>query len=371
MNNLALPVDIPILVTNNQGSGKIILKDISLKDVRNGIQIAGNPSTKVVSSVVQGDASKSGTCVEIKADGATVQGSEISGCGEGIVIEADGALIGAADHEHVSTDKNSIHDNVIGLHVVSGKRNKFGYNVIYENKPSMAPEGLSTDAILIEPDANEGLLPLEIELFEADDGIEYALKCTKDEAGIIVKREMLFKLPQGEGMVALYKSDVVNDQMLRYLTNCDVNSDGVCVIGNLPEDVMELIPEGECGIEYYMVTALFTGTSSSALLVNSHEFDSIAVIMAPLETGPVDMPGVSDMGGDVDIEEELGGGSGSGMGGEGGAISMGGVASSGCGGGGASLANDSFRNVVLGFNAWWILFALTILGAFRLARSRK
>lgn len=44
-------------------------------------------------------------------------------------------------------------------------------------------------------------------------------------------------------------------------------------------------------------------------------------------------------------------------------------------GGGALLANNSFRNIVVTFNAWWVLLALSLAGAMRLAtkkaRARK
>ncbi|MFA4973429.1 MAG: hypothetical protein WC683_12495 [bacterium] len=360
------PVNIPILVTDNKGTGKIILKDIALKDVKNGVVLGGAGKTEIKSSKIAGDASKSGVCVEVKSNGAMVQSSEISGCGEGVSIAANDVLVGATSHEQVSTDKNSIHDNVLGLHVVSGKGNKFGYNLIYDNKPPLASEGAANDAILIEPGANEDLIPLETVLYE-EEGKEYALRCERDASGNVIKREIYFNAPQTDGIATIYESDL-NKQIKKYLTKCVIGADGICIIDSLPSEVMALIPASDCGIQEYHISAIFTGTGSTELPSDYMEMDGIAVIMAPVETGPVDMPtGVTDSGGDDDYTTEDGANS---MGGEGGMISASGVAS-GCGGGGASLANDSFRSVVLDFNAWWVLLALSIVGAMRLTRSHK
>lgn len=436
-NSTVETVDIPILVIRNAGRGQVILKNITLKKVHNGISIEKpkkfikftsqissktlreEPSVLIEKAIVQGDDSRVGKCIDIKAprvtiesseisscdegiriagidalveegavrdsnfcidilaDNAKVRGVDISGCGEAIGIEANKALIGAADHDHAMkkpSDMNTIHENVMGLHVVSGDYNKFGFNLIYENKVQTASEGVAQDAILLEANTNEGLVPLELIPYEVE-GEEYTFRCIRNKSGQIIGREMNFSIPQQDGLVTLYKSDF-NSQMNSYLTNCVVTDEGngssKCDIGDLPQDFLEQIPEGECGIEKTKVSALFTGTSSTELLSQSLPFKGIVAFVS----NPYDIPttgGASDVdmvsGATAEIAEE--GDSDNAIAADGAAIEGSGAtlasAAGGCGGGGASLANNSFRSVVFGFNAWWVLLILALAGATRLA----
>jgi hypothetical protein len=439
-HDITHPVDIPIIIVRNRGKGRVILQDIALKNVHNGISVEkGNhlsklipqtiphsvkgvvqdrPRIEIKKSIIQGDANKIGTCVNIKvpgvaiqtseisscdegiriagtdalveggsvrdsnfcinivADDAKVRGVEISGCGEGIGIEANNALIGAADHANAikpHSDMNDIHDNVMGLHVVSGQYNKFGFNLIHHNRPQSSIVGTAGDAITIEDNSNENLPPLEAILYK-EEGVQYALKCVRDKNGSVIGRSLLFNVPQSAGLISVFavKKD---SQPMQYIASCAVKDEGVCDITNLSADVLQMIPEGKCGLDDYYINAIFTGTSSTELMTEFEILDGVVAFVS----NPYDIPttgGASDVdiasGVDEEISEESAsensiGAGGAAIEGSGAALAS---AASGCGGGGASLANNSFRTVVFSFNAWWVILILALAGTTRLAAVR-
>lgn len=383
-----LSTGLPLLTIKKAGTGKLVLENITLKNVRDGILVEGgktfskiiphSSTTKVsgkmgapvtiAQSGIEGDATKNGACVEIKLSGTVVKSSDISGCGDGVLIEANNVLIGAADAAHAEKDMNTIHDNVIGLHVASGSKNKFPYNLIHDNKQP-GQDGTASDAILIESGANEDLPPLEAVLYE-DNGEEYALYCTRNKAGVVLKRELHFVPPAQDGFATIYKVFKGNEQPTEYLTTCQIDHEGKCEIVSLPQDVQDMLADDQCGIAGLFVSALFTTTCSSGLMQVSAPLDGIASVVAVGEELPVTMPGASDVdigsGGDVDIADDNEPSGGNSMG----ATSMAASAGAGCGGGGASLTNNSYRSLVFTFNVWWILILLSLAGAMRMAGVR-
>jgi hypothetical protein len=372
-NDDAFPVMHEMFKVQHDGSGTVVLDSFDLKDVKNGLLLEGSGKTEVRSSTIAGDASKSGVCVEIKSNGAVVRGGEISSCAEGVVIEADDVLIGAANHEHFDADRNSIHDNVIGLHVVSGAHNKFGYNLIYDNKPSLVPEGTAEDAILVEFEANEDLIPLEVVYYEYE-GENYAINCQRDESGVVVSRSMRFEAPQTGGSVSLYQV-FINNQPIKYLTTCTLDDAGDCSLDDLPPDVVTQFTDTECGIEEFLINAIYTGTSSTELMSKAALFDGWVAFVS----SPYDIPTTSGLAGDdgaSSMPEEDDDGGGSSMGGDGvgteggsGVIEAAGGVAGGCGGG-ASLAGDSFRTAALLMDLWWNLLLVGVILGLRKAYAR-
>ena len=366
------PVTSNFIVANNNGTGNLILKDINLKDVKNGIKLTGNAGNQIVDSLIEGDSTKSGAGVDIESNGAVVKSSEISSCGEGIavgeasILPANDVLIGAENHATMSANKNNIYNNVIGIHVVNGSRNLFGYNLIYDNKPLMASEGAAKDAITVESGANEDLIPLAVEM---DEGEEHALRCDRNEAGDIVKRWLKFEAPQTDGIVTLYRAGM-DRQPDMYLTSCILGDGGECVIEELPPAVLSLIPEGECGIDDYYVNAIFNGTSSTELMSQSIIFDGVVAFVST----PYDIPASNPVEGSNDDDDAeapgVGMQDGATTSGAGGGTNPIAAAAGGCSKGGASLANNSFSHIVFSFNAWWVLLALAIAGGFRFAAAK-
>ncbi len=298
----------PILkIINNSPTAKVYLEGLQLSNVQQGISLEGTGTVVVgnyagatpLKTKIIGDANKSGPCIEVKSKGAIIQGADISSCAEAIAIEADDALIGAADKDHVATDMNTIHDNLLGIHVVTGQRNKFGYNLVYDNKPQQSQKGHSQDAILIEQGANEDLVAPILTPFDSGDGNKYALRCAKDQGGNILKYEIQFQTPQQPMLATLFHADKDASQPKKYLGVCAVDGQGLCEIkvADLPADVLSQIKPTECGIKDYYFTALFTGTSSTELLSNAFELNAhiSSIVSAPIEV-PGTTAGVTDVG---------------------------------------------------------------------------
>lgn len=342
-NNSVDPVEIPMIVAHNRGTGKLILKDIQLTDVRNGIGVIGRPGTEIIDSTIQGDNSKSDVCIEIAAYETVVKSSEISGCGEGIRIMANDVLIGAEDHDNASTDMNDIHNNGIGIHVLNGRYNKFGYNSIYSNWMPPDLKGKSRNGIKIERGANENLIPLEL---VSEDSY---MVCEKNGDGIVTKRSIAFYAPQEEGIITVYDSDHCR-QPKRYLTSClYYDEDGLCDITNLPSDVLALIPPTRCRIDSFALGAMFTGTSSTEFMRMPGNLSGPSVI----NTTPYDIPTTGEET-DSDVDTSGEDGVGEGIGSEGGAIEgQDSVASSG--GCAASFISGSLNSPANSLNALWCL----------------
>ncbi len=302
-------------VTNASPTATVYLDGIQLSNVIDGISLegtgevvidtyAGSQAVPKTQTKLTGDANKSGTCLHLKSNSAVIKGADISSCAEGVLIEANDALLGAADKDHIATDMNTIHDNVLGIHAGSGDRNKFGYNLVYDNKQQQTLKGTAKDAITIEAGTNENLVPLEVELFD-NQGEKYALKCTRDQANNVIQREIRFNAPQPNGIATLYAADKDVSQPTKYLTTCSLDANGTCIIKDLPPDVMTLIQPGDCGIKNYYVTSLFTGTSSTELLASSFEFKGIAEIVAVPVEFPAPTTGVTESGVNTGAMSEL------------------------------------------------------------------
>lgn len=290
--------DQPLFTVTNNSSGKVTLEDIELSNVVDGIATVGTGSVEIRDSIITGDESKSGECILIASDGAIVKSSLISSCGDGVRIAADDVLLGAQDRAGYSAEKNVITGNGIGIHVVSGSENKFAFNNVYGNSLSgSTPEALN--AVMIEAGANNGVVMPSIVLDEESGN---ALRCETDEEGIINKREMWFST-SGAGNITLYVSSTESRQMLSLLDSCAVGEDGKCVLADPIIDGE--LSDTECSLGGIYVTAMFTGTDSSALLATP--LSGIGVIVAPPVTTPSPVPShLSDGGDEVGIIDDGG-----------------------------------------------------------------
>jgi hypothetical protein len=246
----------PLLTITNNGTGKVILDGVELTNVGNGLALAGSGKIEVQGGKVIGDTTKTGICVDISADGTVVSGAEIAFCGEGVTVIASNTLLGAVDAAAYSADKNTIHDNEIGIHVISGNGNKFGYNSIFGN--GIVENELTFDyGILIEDGANDGLARPEVVLDE--EGM--ALKCTKNSAGEITDREIQFKVPSS-GEIEIYKADKADpNQGESLFASCAVDNKGICKFKDIY--LSEFVSNENCGFQNIYLTALFTGVSST------------------------------------------------------------------------------------------------------------
>jgi len=392
-NDAALPVTAPLLVVENRGAEaskpSIILKDISLVDVKNGIGLIGRDNIKLMDSVIAGDDSKSGVCVDIEASNALVEGAgddiEITSCGKGINIHGVNP-----DGEPASANiKNSrIWDNKIGVEIGTGVvGSDIEGSLIYSNN----------DEVITGPDDRQRYDGVKIADGAAHKPLFYAvinnepdvIPDTSDDPINYGERPAYVLLNFSIGQVDPSRVEILTSHPelcgLPPLTDtrhqpCGaVMADGSPIKLNIsPSDLedgpMEVVVPPEYRDKDLVVMYSDPGEGTAGI---SREFKWTATAggVVAFVSNPYDIPttgGASETeltsGGEGEIEE--GGGNeleGGGISGEGGGGSILSASSGGCGGGGASLANNSFRHVVFSFNVWWILLALILAGGIRLA----
>ncbi|GEM_PF-5738680 len=321
--------DVPFISITNNSFGKVTLEDVELSNVVDGIATVGSGPIEIKDSIITGDESKSGKCISIASEGAIVKSSVISSCGEGVHIAANNALLGAQDRAGYNAEKNIITGNGIGIHVVSGSGNKFAFNNVYNNQIVGLP--VTATGIAIDDGANGAIAaPVVIK----DDESGWSLRCETNDDGMIVKREIWFQVPSA-GRITLYISDHLDSkQAVSLYEVCEVSSvDGKCLIENPAIDGQ--LPEKSCMLPGNYLTAMFSATSSSQLLLEPIDV-GIGVIVAPPVTTPSPVPshlssggdqgGIIDDGGSSLDDDDMSDSGGNSMGGDSIGSGMGGMA---------------------------------------------
>jgi hypothetical protein len=248
----------PILTITNNTAQKVTLDGLRLLDVKDGLALAGNGPIEIVNSTVAGAQGKEGTCVAVRSQGAKIVHSDISACLEGVRIEAGDALLGAADAAHWAEEKNTIHHNGTGIRVVSGGRNRFGYNSIFGNYVLGQTSGRD-NGIKIEQTATVEVLRPKV-IFDEASGA--AIRCTRLPDGKIAKREIWFKPEATGGEVQVFRTSASDFmQGKTFFASCSLAQDGKCELGNWQIDISEL--QKVCWPDEFAVAMLYTGTSSS------------------------------------------------------------------------------------------------------------
>ena len=346
-------------------SPKVVLVNLSMTDVVDGVLVKSE--TEIDNATITGATGGGGTCIEYNganASGSNIKGSTISGCDVGILIDgADDLSIGSDTTENfyrvdgtTLMDANLITQNELyGIHLIDGHQNKFGYNLNYSNVE---------DAITIEDGMNDGILPPIVDLL-IQDNEEYVLRCDKDANGNLVRRYIKFNYVSGD--IQLYESDDISKQARKLIANCELSANGECDLMNLPSWVP--VGSNQCGVsenEEYLITAIYTGSGSSALM-SPKNLSGPIVIFA--ESGGVVIPTAPASDDEADIT------SGSQLSAEGGATEIAAVAAvgakGGCMGGGASLfPNDISSTYAPHLGAWWIIFSIAFLASMRVAKAR-
>ncbi|MBI4211876.1 MAG: right-handed parallel beta-helix repeat-containing protein [Deltaproteobacteria bacterium] len=246
-----LTIDSPIKVT---------LLNPKITGATHGIVLRGTGQHEVIGTNNVGDiacaANSAGNGMLIQSPGAKIKGMNVHGCGEGIRITANDALIGAAFADSYDVEKNTIHGNGVGIHVVSGERNKFAWNSIYKN-PGGSVDGRSDDGILMDEPLLSSLGRPEI-LF-VNQQTEEALRCQKDQAGQIISRTLQFQVP-AVGEIIILQAEDRDRQGKTYLTKCTVDQSGVCQF-QWPATVQ--VDPTVCGINIFAVALLQTADHST------------------------------------------------------------------------------------------------------------
>ena len=273
------------LLTINYPYAKVILADLEITNASKGLEVLGT-DVEIINPTIAGDGT--GPCVRLfKTDDVTIQRGDISGCSEGILLDyAYNTLIGAEDSANYEQDKVSIHNNGIGIHLLSGDGNRWGYNSIYENESGQNLNEPRKDGISIDVGGNAGILPPVVKTVTN----EGALQCERDESGKILSRKIEFESLPYPGKIVIYEATITHKQGIKYITECEVNTDGLCLLGELPPWLG--ISENQCGVSDLEAVAIFTADNSSAY--SPLRFDGPSSIPAIPTDLPASMPGVVD-----------------------------------------------------------------------------
>lgn len=384
------PITTEFLVTENAGGHNLVLRSLEFKNVKKGIRLSGAENTHLLNSVIEGDDSKvvNNDCIKIDAENALLDNVQASKCATGILVKADNVKI-----------KNSkIWDNKIGIKISTKieegiERVVAGTDIestkVYSNNDGDPSTMKRTDGIRIEDGISHEpifLKTIEEEPIPVDEG-ESILSYNNETPYIYVN------LPPGKtGRIDFYYSADGDCELSpgEYALNqaCSlVMYEGSHMQKNLDGSELDEgpvymeIPPAQLGktlSAIYIDPDLGTsGITRQFSIMESSDRGIVAFV-----SNPYDIPTTGgateaelEAGAESEIQEDTGGDQ---ITVGGGAIEGGGAIvsrSAGCGGGGGSLTNNSFRNIVVTFNAWWVLLALSLAGAMRLAtkkaRTRK
>ena len=244
-----------LFISHLGGQHIVQLYNANISNVRNGIETTGTGNIEIANSTITGDTSKSGACLSIKSPGAIVKSSDISGCGEGVRIEADGAFLGAESADKFDAEANRIHDNKVGIHWVSGDANRFPFNIVTNNaqdSSKITPD----DAILI----NETMTVPRPEV-KFDEATGKALNCTKGSDGKYMSWINLDNVEKDQEVI-LYNSDYKYQQATSYLSKCTEDSDGRCIISTPSAFTTQ------CGDENIYAVALINNGDYTTMLTS-------------------------------------------------------------------------------------------------------
>jgi len=375
----SLDTDDPLLTIQHDGSGTVYLEDTQLSNVKNGLKLAGSGAIQLASYLdgpvtVEGNADKLGSCIDVKADAAVLNGVQASGCGDGVKVDADDVSI---------TNGSVIKGHKIGVHVLSGRTDTLiEQSLVYWNDdgdPSnlLREDGVKFDDVVMHEAVFydvEGEDPVPVldddEVYEYGEKTAYVLMDIpdgkegevefyygSDSACELVGEEHAYgqscKLVTGMTNPVSLKSSVMAYGPVRVNAPSDANGKSMVIVYNDPD-------RGSAGISRQFS---ITGDERVIAFVSS----------------PYDIPTTSGLAGDdtaPSMPEEEDDGGGSGIGGDGvgtegggGVIEAAGGVAGGCGGG-ASLAGDSFRTVALLMDLWWNLLLVGVILGVRKAFVR-
>ena len=360
-------------VIHKGGPGKIILKDIELTDVRDGLFLDARESIRagtlipkdaiqVFNSQVTG-ANKEGNCLIVKARGTVLDNVTATKCVEGIRVEADSVTI-----------KNShIYDNMVGVLVAEGRSGMdIERSLIYGNNDGNDNTPRRFDGIRIEPD----IFFYDLNFFDVVNGEPIPID-PKEDLIVYEDRTVYILLP----------IDQTSDSKIEFLKT----DEGDCAIGissygqacGLLEDMplalkaedlnQNRIIKYQLSAEYLNkpLVAVFTSPASGSTAISQSFLvpGEIAFVQTPYDI-PTPGSGATDEIAAAGPEEEIEEPSGEGMGGDEALIldstEMGGGLGIGPPAAKCSLTSgESFRTVCVGFDLWWLIFSIALIGTLR------
>lgn len=366
-------------VTNTDPAANVILEDINLADVKNGLKVNNISSSDSLNMelskvIIKGDGSKEDAHTGLKiinSQYVKVKKSEFRDGHTGISIEnSNHSFIGAEDAGNYEADKNLITENEFGIIVQSGSNNRFPYNSNFDNPRDVAS---SDYAIFIEPTLD--IKRPEVILINEDND---ALYCKKDSSGAVIERWLKFNpetVSPGQEMI-IYETNRSHLQALNYFTKCTIGEDGKCILTTLPSTHSFVETEDECTISPEIKSVALVNASDHTSMLTSNFIKMNGPIATVGGSPMIDVPSVPGVsGGRDDVEENIL---------DDGSNFTGDMASSsdvkslssgpgGCvGGGGATIVPPTLDTIVTGLGMWWIITAVPValLCAVRIRKKK-
>ncbi len=366
--------DTPLLTINHSGTGTVYLKNITLSNVKNGLKLEGTGKIEVGSygdnkTVITGDTTKSGACIDVKSPGAVLSGVQASSCHEGVKVDANNVQI---------KDGSLIKGNIFGVNILSARiGSKISGSKIYNNEGD-DDNDRRLDGIKIDDGAMHELVLYDVinnepvPILDGDEIVEYNER----------KAYFLLDLPEGRtGSVEFFYSsdqDCVLDGEHAYKQICG-NPAGFTnpasiepsALANGPLEIT-IPPQhyGKALVAVYTESERGTAGISRQFELNSGSNGVVAFV-----ANPYDIPtsgGAVDTGSSSSDDEEEQTTGGSGMDG----VDTAGAGSSlidaaggpsGCGGG-ASIMALSWRDSSIAGVLWFLIVISAAIASLRLVR---
>lgn len=198
--------DEPLLKIVHNSPATLVLNDIQMHDVKNGLRIEAAENAGpiyIFNSTVKGpDTSntiKEGICYDVTADSVVLNGIEASNCNRGVSVSANNVLI---------TNDSFIHDNNVGIEQTAGHAGlKFLSSKVYNNSDYSNSTSVSDDAIRLQPQVKRDLEYYEV--VEHDDEYVAQPKTISDEGIYEYSDKAFIVLPENissNGVVRFYYS---------------------------------------------------------------------------------------------------------------------------------------------------------------------
>ncbi|MFA5186484.1 MAG: hypothetical protein WC551_08415 [Patescibacteria group bacterium] len=380
-SNSSDPINVPIFVADNQGTGTVYLKNIAFSNVKNGLKLEGTGKVEVGSyndnkTVITGDSAKSGACIDVKSPGAVLSGVQASSCHEGVKVDADNVMV---------KDESVVMGNHIGIHVLSGRKvASVEKSKIYFNDDGDSASLLRNDGIRLDDPPMHEIVFYDVvsnELVDISDGedpIEYKGR----------NAYMLLNIPEGKtGKVEFYVSE---DAGCGLGVESHANGQPCALVGGMTNPVSVAstdLSQGPIDVtlppEYYdkNLVALYSdperGTAGISRQFKLSDQGVVAFVANPYDIptsgGAVDAGTTGSSDDDDDSDSATTGASS--MGGEG-AMAEGGSgiigaanAAGGCGGG-SSLMGLAWHDASLGGILWCLLLALGSIASMRMVQVK-
>lgn len=158
---------LPLMNVSNAGEKPLIVNNVKLENVKDGIVFNGPGPLEMTSSTITGDTNKSGACIDVKVNNAVLNGVSVSSCAVGVKVEADNVVVQSiVDGQGRVTMLSTIKENKVGVSIGNYSGTQIISSLIYRNDDGVDTNLSRTDGIRIDG----GVSGFEPVLFERSNG---------------------------------------------------------------------------------------------------------------------------------------------------------------------------------------------------------